>query len=360
MNQVEEWIAEGNYKPIEEKLKQAENLLPNQLRSQYEQLLFQYAQGQYEEVFRLMESLLEKEVPLESEEAKVISECYSVAANAAFDRQDYGLSAEYWKKAMDYWPTEISYCRDYAIAVARNGELEEADRILSQAIDRGIKEDSVYLAEGEIAHTKGEYRKAEQYFKKCLASSQEDYIRMRAYVICSMTYQEGKEVWKDGDKKAIRLLEQADEELPDTQNLVVHSKLIEAYVDYGKKQKSTSWYRKAIGILEDDISAGRKDYQNMANLSLLYRKTGDNKKSGEILLQMLEDYGERYDTYKKLAFLEADIQSSLANNRRSYEKFAAYYKKAFKLYKKQAGQNDSEMDYLNQIYGELVKGKWLK
>ncbi|MDD6208023.1 MAG: protein kinase [Clostridiales bacterium] len=359
MDQIEEWIAEGNYKPIEEKLKQAENLLPNQLRSQYEQLLFQYAQGQYEEVFRLMESLMEKNVPLESEEAKVISECYSVAANAAFDRQDYKRSAEYWKKAMAYWPTEVSYCRDYAISLARDGQLIEADQILSQAIDRGIKEDSVYLAEGEIAHTKGEYKKAENSFRKCLDVSKDDYIRMRAYVICSMTYQDGKKIWKDGDKKAIALLEQADKELPAAQNLVVHAKLIEDYVAYGKKQNNTRWYKKAIRILEEDMAIGRKDYQNMANLSLLYRKTGNYEKSQEILSKMLKEYGEKYETYKKQAFLEADIQSSLPNNRRSYETFYSYYKKAMNLYTKQAEQEDSEMVYLKQIYSELVEGNWL-
>ena len=42
------------------------------------------------------------------------------------------------------------YYRDYAITLAYAGDEEEAQKVLQEAIDYGLTEDSVYYAKGEI------------------------------------------------------------------------------------------------------------------------------------------------------------------------------------------------------------------
>ena len=78
-----------------------------------------------------------------------------------------------------------------------------------------------------------------------------------------------------------------------------------------------------------------------------------------LLLQMSEDYPERYEVWKRLAYLEADIQQHRENKQRDYSQMKAYYDKAMELYQKQEN-SDGEMLQLEAMMKELQAGKWFQ
>ena len=59
-----------------------------------------------------------------------------------------------------------------------------------------------------------------------------------------------------------------------------------------------------------------------------------------------------------LAFLELDKQQQRENSRRNYQNFQICYENARKLYDKQNGYGDEEMDFLGQMDEDLRKGGW--
>jgi hypothetical protein len=67
---------------------------------------------------------------------------------------------------------------------------------------------------------------------------------------------------------------------------------------------------------------------------------------------MLEKYGDNYNTYKRLAFLEIEKQNTGDN--KDYTLFEEYYEKAEDLYKKQSIiTDDMEMNILKELRGQI-------
>ena len=89
---------------------------------------------------------------------------------------------------------------------------------------------------------------------------------------------------------------------------------------------------------------------------ILYENMKRFDEAETLLLQMTQDYPERYEVYKRLAYLEADRQQMKENKDRDYQKMRAYYEQAKEKY---AGkEQDMEMDMLDNMMKELVDGGW--
>ena len=69
-----------------------------------------------------------------------------------------------------------------------------------------------------------------------------------------------------------------------------------------------------------------------------------------------------YLIYKRLAFLEMDIQASLKVEERDYTIFQQYFITCDELYQASGttSEMDMEMQYLYQIYDEVVVKGWLE
>ena len=75
---------------------------------------------------------------------------------------------------------------------------------------------------------------------------------------------------------------------------------------------------------------------------------------------MLTTYANNYVVYKRLAFLELNIQSTIKNEQRDYSVFKEYYDEAFALYRENAAKEDVEMMSLQQLHEELASYGWIE
>ena len=103
------------------------------------------------------------------------------------------------------------------------------------------------------------------------------------------------------------------------------------------------------------------NYSTGYNISVLYQNMGDYDSAERELMQLLDNYGEDYKTYKSLAFLEGYRQEQLTKEQRDYSKFKEYYEKAYDLYQSQlsSNANDMEMDRLEEQYNQAVSNGWI-
>lgn len=102
---------------------------------------------------------------------------------------------------------------------------------------------------------------------------------------------------------------------------------------------------------------GYVTYQLQENIAILYENLQDFDEAEEMLLTMAESYPERYEVYKRLAYLEADRQQTKENEDRTYQQMLVYYEQAKERYSGEA--QDAEMDMLDVMMQEIRDGGWL-
>lgn len=116
-------------------------------------------------------------------------------------------------------------------------------------------------------------------------------------------------------------------------------------------------YGKALELFQAIYDEGYVTYQLQENIAILYENMRKFDEAEKTLLTMAESYPERYEVYKRLAYLEADRQQTKENADRDYQQMLAYYEQAREKYSDE--KQDMEMDMLDVMMQEIRDGGWL-
>ena len=289
-----------------------------------------------------------------------LNDIYYLLGNSYERMENYENAAECYKKAIDIKPDNSAYYRDYAIAMAYTGNMEEAEKALETARENGLDSIDIDYVEGEISYNNGDYSGAKDIFADCIQKTDDDYLRMRAYIMeCKCI--DGQDDGVSGSDEKIQILEKARKELPKEYNIGILEQLAQTYSDLGNDTSDMSYYQEAAKVFEQIQSQGMGTYDTDYNLSVLYQNMQQYDQEETVLNQMLEKYGDNYKTYKALAYLEVAKQSQADNEGRDYTKFQEYYLKAKELYQSQPDNNanDMEMDNLQDLYEQAVANGWM-
>lgn len=345
-----EYREEKEYEEAEEKYEEARQILPGALESYYQNAYNLYQQKEYEECIDFIDYDILKNEKIDTKQARM-AEVYYLKADSHFQLEEYEDSVKAYEKLFKRGGYDSLYYRDYAIALAYNGDKDEAEEILEEAIEYGLEEDSIYYAKGEIEKALGEYEQAVSDFKECIAISEDDALKARAYILSSKIYKTQNEREKERS-----ILMEAVDELPVENQMLLMERLIQVNIDLADSTGADSYREDAIDELLQVVELGWDTYETYNNLVVLYQKQAELTKAEEILLQMQDKYGDDYNIYKRYAFLEIDRQELLSNRSRDYSMFAEYYEKAEELYEE---EEDSEMLLLEQVYQQVKAGGWL-
>ena len=121
-----------------------------------------------------------------------------------------------------------------------------------------------------------------------------------------------------------------------------------------------SYARSAIEILQTVIAQGWETDTTYENIAILSQQTGDYELAYKVLQEQISRDEENYRPYKRLAFLEVDIQQEKPNSDREYETFRQYYEKAVALYQSSSPEEeDMEMQLLEEVMSQIKDGGWL-
>lgn len=356
-HKMEEARKEQDGATLEELYQEASGLLPEAAEAGYQKALYLYETGAYEEAAAFItENILYNE---EVAQQNNLADFYFILANCYFEQEIYERACSYFAAAIERNGTNSLYYRDYAIALARLERLDEAEKILEQARKLSLSDADLSLASGEIAKAKGNYEEAEADFLACIDQAQEDGLRMRAYVMCDETYKAmGKT--EENYLKAAALLTEARETLPAKEQLLILERLAQSYIDLYDMTQNGSYARSAIEILQTVIAQGWETDTTYENIAILSQQTGDYELAYKVLQEQISRDEENYRPYKRLAFLEVDIQQEKPNSDREYETFRQYYEKAVALYQSSSPEEeDMEMQLLEEVMSQIKDGGWL-
>ena len=356
--QMEELQGSGDTSEFERLYEDAVSRFPKMAGAYYQKALYLYNTRQYEQMI----SFIDEEVFSNSSEFsdEETGGFYFLLANGYLEQEMLSEAVGYYKTAVRYDPYDSTYYSDYAIALAKTGELEKAEKILADAEQRGLSSDKVLLAEGEIKGRRGLTDEAADCFSKCIELTGDPYVVLRAYIMWGKLYDAETPTEELLFQKA-EVLTQAAEAVSEDNRAVVLEQLAQTYIDLGDLNGSRDVYLQAIDCLNQIAELGWDTYVTYNNIGILYQRIGEYEQAQQEFTSMLEKYGEDYRTYKRLAFLEIDKQSVKENRSRDYAQFLAYYQKAKELFADSGARQDSdmEMQLLEQAYAQLKEGSWL-
>lgn len=344
----------GKYGKERKIYKSAIKVFPDKLESYYQNAYTLYEEEKYEKCIDFVEYDV-----LQNEKVDIIDErmgdLYYLEAESYFELEDYENSVAAFEKAFQFGAKDSLYYRDYAIALAYNENVEKAEEILQEAIDKGLNEDSIYFAKGEIEKALGNESDAISEFRQCIGMTDDKQLKTRAYLLLSEIYDKEREYEEERE-----ILLEARNNLPIENQMQILEKLIQIDIDLADNG-DTQLRNEAINLSKEVIEQGWETYTTYNNLAILYQKQKNLSETSNILTQMTELYGDDYNIEKRFAFLEIDKQEQKGNNFRDYSAFEKYYERAEKLYYAQLKNNDtdSEMQLLENVYQQVRSGGWL-
>lgn len=355
IKQAQEVMSLNDYQEAEKLLADAKLLSETRVEAYEEEVYLLFLSGAYEKCISSGITYINT-LPflLESEEDKeLFGNIYYIVGNAYFEYEDYSNARVFFEDALEYNQRNGLYYRDYAITLAKLGQVEKAQKQLEKGINLGIAKDSIYMAQGEIAHIKGQGEEAIEYFRQTIAISSDMQMVRRAVLFCAETYKAMGRVDEE-----IALLEQYLVQFEGNGNIVMLEELADAYVRKARtdETQADTCYQKALNLFQLICDKGHITYQIQENMAVLYEYMDSFDEAEALLQQMAGNYPQRYEIYKRLAYLEADRQQVKENEERDYGQMQRYYEQAKERYPSK--EQDLEMDMLDQMMQDLQAGGW--
>lgn len=347
----------SDFEEADRLLSEAKELSDTRIDAYEEEIRLLYLSGNYEECMKLGENYINTQPFLmESEEdEKSFGNLYFLVGNACFELEDYPNAGNLFMNAIEYNAENGLYYRDYAITLAKLGQVDEAQTQLEKGISLGLGQDSIYMAQGEIARVRGEYEDAINYLQQTIDTTVDQQMKKRAVLLSRDVY---RTIGNEAIDQEIALLEQYRQQYESSGDLVMAEYLAEAYARKARadEAQADTYNEKALTLFRGIYDSGRVTYQLQQNMAILYEDMERFDEAEELLLQMAESYPQRYEVYKRLAYLEADRQQSKENEERDYSRMREYYEKAKEKYDGQP--DDMEMQMLDSMMQELEDGGW--
>lgn len=275
----------------------------------------------------------------------ILGNCYYYQSG----EPDYRTAKVNFERAVQFVKDNPVYYRDYAVSLARTGDVAQAEHVIEKAQVLKLDADSLNLLKGEIHFAKQEYSEAADYFGKVISLTTDDYVRYRAYHTSDEIFKlQGK------PENSVQLLLKAMDRIPLNCVPEMTERLADAYVKTGD-------YTSAIDVFEKLSESGVPQFHIMQDLAVLLQNTGDFDRAATVLKNMAGAFPNDYRVPMRQSFLEADRQSKIKNENRDYSLTKQYYDAAATLYNNnmKPGESDPEMQQLDSIIEQLRANKWI-
>ena len=288
----------------------------------------------------------------------ILGDIFYIEGNAWFELGLYPRAVSAYEAAVSNNPTNPEMFRDYAIALARMGHVEQAEELLISIQDMAIGHDSIQLLQGEIAYARRNYEEAVTLFHAIIDTSNNSFIRKRAYLIADRAYRRLPNRIDD----RIILLRGALVDLPSHYQTVLMERLADALTQAGEAAANPNpYYSEAIALFTELRARGNISYATAQNIGLLYQRMGNFTAAHEAFLELVDTFPEDYRPLMRLAYLVLEEQSALPNEERDFSEVALWYAQSRELYDRRpsGAGDDMEMLMLQSLVAELRQQGWI-
>jgi len=228
---------------------------------------------------------------------------------------------------------------------------------------KGVSGDQLSLMKGELAAVTGKMEEAVKEFESCILSTKDDYLKVRAFMMYSDVFQNA-EGYIENEELVLQnviLLEDASKQVQESYLPMILERQVEANTLMATLSKDSEYSKTALAACEKIIAMGWGTFRTYMNQALIYSSLQEYEFSELVYQEVLEKFGENYQVYKRMAFLELEKQSAVETGSRSYLTFQDYYTKAMDLFQATGASMDSdmEMQLLEKSRNTLIETGWL-
>ena len=270
-----------------------------------------------------------------------------------FEKKDYESSVNYLSKSALADAENTTYTRDLAVAYARNGELEKAEELVNKLQSSNVSEDINTYVGAELHEAKHEYDDAISGYEQALDLTDSEEIKYKCFKSLSDLYLElrhsNPDNW-DYIKAQIEVLERAQKELKNKNNLVLNEALAEAYF-VGQR------YDMAVNEFTELLNMGYERDYIYRNIAIIYQNQNNFDNAQKWLNEMQQKYPDNYLCYVQQCYLNIEKENQKESSQRDYSMAAEYYEKAKALAPQ--GENDSSIIQLTAVMNDLKSKGWL-
>ncbi len=271
-----------------------------------------------------------------------------------YDNNNYANAVQYYKRAYRYVESmkeeSKDYYRNYAIALVRNGDFVQAQKIIDEISRKYSSQEVVTIINAQMNYQQGEYRKSIgllDSLENAVLSSEEKY---GIYVLYSDNYS------KLGMyEEAVKALDKARNFKED---VYVLRKLAGAYLNLAYSSEGTTdnqslnYARGIYALIESQYALSVDDG---INYSQTYRLTGNAPEALRILQELDNKFPENYRIYMHMAITYSSIHN-VGKTAECCARAREYYLKAGETQKAEISEHD--LDTLKGMYQEYCQRTW--
>ncbi len=267
-----------------------------------------------------------------------------------FENGKYPEAVSYMVKASAIDPANIEYARDVAVCYAKKGDVSQARETLNQLVALGSSNDVLDYVNGQVYVAEHKLDAAIGSFSKTISESNDQIIIKKAYIELASIYKRSRNTDKDALNNQIRVLERAEQELHDKDDLIITETLAEAYFASENYSSAARKFQKLL-----DIGYSRPYIYR--NLAIIYQLSGDLNLAEKKLKEMKDKYSDDYKCYLQFAFLHLEKESRKDENSRDYGQVVEFYNLAVRYAPN--GANSTDLHPLTNKIAELRQKGWL-
>jgi serine/threonine-protein kinase len=261
-----------------------------------------------------------------------------------------------WEDALPYLElasdlrAETSYTRDFAVCLAKTGDLDRADDVLREMVANGVSDDVSEYVRGEIQSVRGNFDEAVADFTRVKDETNDEILKKKAYTALSDLYKTLRHSDAQALANQISVLEEAVRELGVEDDVILTETLAEAYYTAQEYARAGEKFQKLI-----DIGYERPYiYRNLAIIEQQQRKFSEAE---ACLSLMREKYPDDYRGYLQFAYLYAEIEGEKPQGARNYSAVVENYDLACGFAPQ--GANTADIMPLANLIDELRKKGWI-
>ncbi len=290
-----------------------------------------------------------------------VADLYYVIGNVFFEEEDYKNAADCFKKAIENNRTNPDYTRDYAISLARNNQIVEAQSVIDHSGRDILRDDNLAAVQGEIALANQNYLEAASKLEHVIDETSNEEVLYRAYIDCADAY--GK-LNKTEDRISVLKTGSDDQTLSGPRRRNLLSRLSSAYIEAinarGAEQAGSmieEAERVCQKLMEEATIPDFTDYYNYAELLSI---EGRYEEAQNMLLSGQDAFGDDYRFWMELANLEIRKMQTVDESVRNYDqarKFDACAEEYYETIKRE-GKTDPDMQELENVMRDLKAAGW--
>lgn len=305
---------------------------------------------------------IENEVGPIVPEVSVDPEANYILGNAWYELKNYDKAVFHYQRAVDYSNNVEHYWRDLGVAMARAGDLDEAESIMKQMSEKNMSSESTHYINGEILYKQGKYDESLSQFYSVVNQDPDQELLKRAYIVIGEIVRDYGTKIEGSYEKGIEVLLTSEGKLKEKNNLIITELLAELYYlqadTVSEKPEKDINYQRSAEYFDRLIKMGYTRPYIYKNMAIIYQNIGQLQQAEQYLVEMEKRYPDSMDVYIQFAFLYAEMEQQKENEFRDYQKVVDNYEKAVRCAK--GNESAPQLIPVKKLIDELREKNWIQ